>query len=525
MHRGVQLKNFPGSGAFAALALSCALGFGSDGCQALALGEYQAKPGDTLDLYVAGSWAQDNTLQQLLQLICETDSLDVYRAPGRYVRLFFCRMKSSQASLAGLPPGQKIAFHKSSIAGGGSGVGPLIQRTPVEFINVEDLRDHLDDRCPAASRMKHAGQGDLSGFTEYECLNPTPRFEVPDVGMSDVEPKFFLNPFGLGPSALEALSVHHPSALIYGVPVSLGLRNALQSARFAKSQPCNPANPHYAERVAAGHGSHVARGETEECMPGLSRVQLAGVFSGALTDWGQIINPEGYPLAAKTRQPGRFTSPPGVRAPSDDRVFVCRRPNTAANQAAYEMFFLNQRCASGDSPFVQSGDNVFQGAVTGDVRSCLAQLDQRNVWAVGILTTENVESVPEDHWRFIKMDGVAPTLLNTYNGHWPFFVEQSYQWRNDRSTQPLQGPKLALMVHIGTQLGNPAVIRDIDREYRHAWGSAGVMALSDANRIPPLAGPGAPVNEAAIEENPTLGVKHDAGNCGALIPHFPTAMP
>jgi hypothetical protein len=81
------------------------------------------------------------------------------------------------------------------------------------------------------------------------------------------------------------------------------------------------------------------------------------------------------------------------------------------------------------------------------------------------------------------------------------------------------------MVHIGTQLGNPAVIRDIDREYRHAWGSAGVMALSDANRIPPLAGPGAPVNEAAIEENPTLGVKHDAGNCGALIPHFPTAMP
>jgi hypothetical protein len=295
----VQLKNFPGSGAFAALALSCALGFGSDGCQALALGEYQAKPGDTLDLYVAGSWAQDNTLQQLLQLICETDSLDVYRAPGRYVRLFFCRMKSSQASLAGLPPGQKIAFHKSSIAGGGSGVGPLIQRTPVEFLNVEDLRDHLDDRCPAASRMKHAGQGDLSGFTEYECLNPTPRFEVPDVGMSDVEPKFFLNPFGLGPSALEALSVHHPSALIYGVPVSLGLRNALQSARFAKSQPCNPANPHYAERVAAGHGSHVARGETEECMPGLSRVQLAGVFSGALTDWGQIINPEGYPLAAE----------------------------------------------------------------------------------------------------------------------------------------------------------------------------------------------------------------------------------
>jgi hypothetical protein len=363
------MKRILGNAAAAALTLSCALGFGSDGCLALGLGEYQAKSDDTLDLYVAGSWAQDNTLQLLLQLICDTDSLDVYRTPGHNVRLFFCRMKSSQASLAGLPAGQKIAFQKSSISGGGSGVGPLIRRTPVEFLNVEDLRDHLSDRCPTANRTKQSGEGDLTGFTEYECLNPSPRFEVPDVGMSDVEPKFFLSLFGLGPGALGALSVRHPSALIYGVPVSLNLRNALQSARFAKNQPCNPANPHYVERVTVGHGLHVARGETEECMPSLSRAQLAGIFSGTLTDWGQIVNPEGYSLAAKTRQPGRFMSPPGVRAPSDDRVFVCRRPNTAANQAAYEMFFLNQRCTTGDSPFVQSGDNVFQGAATDDVRS------------------------------------------------------------------------------------------------------------------------------------------------------------
>jgi len=518
------MKSFPGS-VVAALAVACALSFCSDGCMALGLEAYQAKPEDTLDLYVAGSWAQDNTLQYLFQLICEPGSLDVYRARDRYVRLFFCRIKSGEASLAGLPAGQKVAFHKSSVSGGGSGVGPLIQRTPIEFLNVLDLRDHLSDRCPAASRTTHPNQGELTGFTEYECLNPTPHFEVPDVGMSDVEPKFFLNLYGLGPSAIEALTVHHPSALIFGVPVSLDLRDALQRARFARNQPCNPANAHYLEQVEDGHGSHVARGESEACMPSLSRAQLAGIFSGAITSWAQIVNPDGYPLAAKTQKPGKIASPPGVRAPNDDRVFVCRRPSTAANQAAYEMFFLNLRCTAGGSAFVEAGENVFKGAVTADVRSCLTQLDQKNLWAVGILTTENVESVPQEHWRFIKMDGIAPTLLNTYNGHWPFFVEQSYQWRNDRTTHPLLGPKLALMVYIGTQLGSPAVIRDIDREYRHAWGSAGVMALSDEDKTPPLPMPGVPVSEALIEENPTLGVRHDGSNCGAPIPHFPTQMP
>ncbi len=71
--------------------------------------------------------------------------------------------------------------------------------------------------------------------------------------------------------------------------------------------------------------------------------------------------------------------------------------STSGTQASCEMFFLNQRCVSGVRPFVDSGDNIFQGSVSGDVKSCLTQLDQRNVWAVGILTTESVETVGDDH--------------------------------------------------------------------------------------------------------------------------------
>jgi hypothetical protein len=261
-------------------------------------------------------------------------------------------------------------------------------------------------------------------------------------------------------------------------------------------------------------------------MPSLSRAQLAGIFGGVITQWGQIVNPQGYSLAAKNARTGEITSPPGVRAPTDDRVYVCRRVNTSGTQAAYEMFFLNQRCTAGVPPFVESGTNVFQGSVTNDVVNCLTQLDQRNAWAVGILTTETVESVKDDRWRFIKMDGVAPTLLNTFNGRWPFFVEQSYQWRNEHSDQPLQGPKLALMAQIGLQLGNPVIIRDLNRGFRHVWGSAGVTALNNTGvSVPPLPRPGKPIDQATLDENPILAVRHDSNNCSAVVAQYPTVLP
>jgi hypothetical protein len=495
-------------------------------CGALPLTDYRAREGDTLDLFVAGSSAQDNSLQRLFRLLCAPDSLDVYRAGGGDVRLFFCRTRTGAGAVPGIAADQKVAFHKSSVSGSGSGVGPLIQRTPVEFLNVAEIRAHFDERCAPERRTAHPADGALTAYTEYECANPVPDREVPDAGISDVEPRFFLNAYHLAADAIGVLSVHNANAFIFGIPVNLRLRNALQAARFAADDPCHPANPHYLESVPGGQGARVPRGESEQCMPSLSRAQLAGIFSGRLTAWSQIVNPQGIALAAKGARNGQVAAPPGVQAPSDDRVYVCRRVDTSGTQAAYEMFFLNGRCAEGVRPFVASGTNVFLGSVSGDVKSCLTQLDQRNVWAVGILSTDSVESLKSDRWRFIKMDGVAPTLLNTFNGRWPFFVEQSYQWRGEHSEQPLQGPKLALMAKIGMQLGEPATIRDLDRGFRHAWGSAGVVALSDSGSTPPpRPGQGRPVDAAALDESPIIAVRHDSNNCSAVVAVYPTALP
>ncbi len=319
---------------------------------ALPLTEYHAQKDDTLDLFVSGSSAQDNTLEQLFRFICEPNSLDIYRSNGGNVRLLFCRTPSGAGAIPGFPGGQKIAFHKSSIGGSGSGVGPLIQLATVEFFNVADARAHFDERCPAEKRKRNAAEGALSAYTVLDCVNPTPAREVPDVGISDVEPRFFLDLYHLAPSAVDALRVTSVNAFIFGVPVSLSLRNALQAARFPRTDPCNPANPHYGDLMVVDSNTRAKRGETERCMPGFTRVQVAGIFAGTLTQWGEILTPAGYPLAIKNPKTGQVWSPAGVEAPSEDRIYVCRRVETSGTQASYEMFFLNQRCAAGVHPFV-----------------------------------------------------------------------------------------------------------------------------------------------------------------------------
>ncbi len=150
----------------------------------------------------------------------------------------------------------------------------------------------------------------------------------------------------------------------------------------------------------------------------------------------------GYPLASKDPNTGKVSVPAALVPPSDDLVYVCRRVDTSGTQASYEMFFLNQRCAAGVHPFVKNSSKVFMGSGTADVKACINELDRQKVWAVGIMSTENVASEADDRWRFVKVDGVAPTLLNTFSGRWPFFVEQSYQWRNERSERPLRDPNL-----------------------------------------------------------------------------------
>lgn len=193
------------------------------------------------------------------------------------------------------------------------------------------------------------------------------------------------------------------------------------------------------------------------------------------------------------------------------------------------MFFLNARCSNDANTLVGASATVTLGSGTSDVKHCLMLRHEKNLWAVGVFSTENVADSESTPWRFIKMDGVAPTLLNTFNGRWQFFVEQTFQWRGDRSEAPLTGWKLLLIEHFAAQAGNPLIVAKLNEKFRHTWGDAGVLALGTSGIRPPIPVPGQPVNTANLRENPVLALTHATrgatNNCVPPVAIHPTVAP
>jgi hypothetical protein len=165
--------------------------------------------------------------------------------------------------------------------------------------------------------------------------------------------------------------------------------------------------------------------------------------------------------------------------------------------------------AGNDSGVVGNG-TVNEGSGTSNVISCLNTHDGANRWAVGIFSTENVETSATaavndgNVWRFIKMNGYAPTLLNVANGKWDFFTEQSIQWRNAASGNALSGLKLTLMQDTAVNAGSPNIIRALNNGFQHSFGAAGVMALITNGWVPTTPAASNPLTASQVAANPVL---------------------
>src|SRR5262249_48905013 len=128
---------------------------------------------------------------------------------------------------------------------------------------------------------------------------------------------------------------------------------------------------------------------------------------------------------------------------------------------------------------------VFAGIGTGDVRECLDAHSQFNRWAVGILSTESVGNNGNRKFRFVKVDGAAPTLLNAYIGRWPHATERSMQWR--RSFDPPLKPtdEGRILIFVAVNLGQPRVIAALNSGFVHSWGQGGYLAPAGSGFAPP----------------------------------------
>ncbi|MFO1436095.1 MAG: hypothetical protein U1F34_07025 [Gammaproteobacteria bacterium] len=326
-----------------------------------------------------------------------------------------------------------------------------------------------------------------------------------DVGISDLEPAIFKTAIFDGTDQLAevaALTTKGITGVTFGVPVTLGIYRRLQAMYFAASSVCNPGNANYSAAVSFtvnGVVVNTTNADSEACMPSLTKSQLQALYSGGYGDWSMIASPTtagvnlstittaAYPTAL-----GSTNTPGGVPG----GVYVCRRSNTSGTQATFETQILGQRCVNGSQTFLTNPTNVAtvdvnEASSGGGVVTCLNARDASNIGAVGILSTET-KPAATDKWRFVKLNGFAPTLLNVVKSNYDLFAESTLQYRGAAigGFAALAGNQKSVADSISVAMGDVNVINDLDTTFVQSFGPAGdvgnAVALAAQAPQPPF---------------------------------------
>jgi hypothetical protein len=431
---------------------------------------------------MSGATAHDAGLLLLLRnttpgsVICKPNTLDVYISSAKNDALYFCT--------GGINSGannKRIAILKESDGGSGVGVGPLVRAQ--ETLNISDGTtitrnwiDPSDATIRASVGVTKPASGAFSAYKEHAGMPATAVTTVgaADVGISDIEPARFTQIYTpvITAAELNALQINGISGVIFGVPVTKSIYQRLQALQFATTSVCHPSN--------AGYGlitDSTSKASSEECMPSLNKDQVAGMYTGSLTTWSQIRS------AINKTETAASVAPYG--ALTDANIYVQRRFATSGTQRSFEIYFADTGCVVGARKFLDKTNVlVTENSGTNNVISGLNGAEIAGKGSIGILTTEKIPS-SSDGWRFVKLNGAAPSLLNVVKGTYDLYFESTIQWRR----VPVAGlpaiatDKKGVATAIVNQMGNPAVVSTLDISFSHPFGRAGLVGNAIKNRL------------------------------------------
>lgn len=451
-------------------------------------------------VFISGSSAVSSTVKNfIIDNVCAHDSTQDPAGIYTFARTddwaVACYVNNATTGAVSQP----VLFIKRDAGGSGYGVTPVTNAVPIAALEVSAAN------CTGSAAPKTTQTQTNTPYNEYSCSSGSVTL-TPDAGFSDVEPdkfKGFNAPSGLpdfDPSKALAFTAQPVAALVGGVPVSLNLRNALQAVQFPSSSVCNPSNSGYA-----------ANAETRACMPSLTGTEIRSIFTGSLGSWDKftVTNASGAQVA--------MTSITGTNAASlsDHIIEICRRTPGSGTQASFGMVFLNAPCDPnaappidypGNPPFL-GGPVVADNSGSGDLVNCLSDYnDGTNVsgqnaggtggaaqtrWAIGLnFTTGGHNEKHAKNWRFIKVNGKAPTLQNVVAGDYEYYAEESFQWRTDIATLTNststadKDDTIKMLQYIASTAVSPTALGNLNKAYVYPWGDGGWLAIPSATYAP-----------------------------------------
>ena len=229
-------------------------------------------------------------------------------------------------------------------------------------------------------------------LTSGKYLCPNTVTAVPDLGVSDVEPALFVG--ANLPTGQVALN---PTEMGHITPTSTN---------------------------STGLGIAVTDNLYSAGVTNLSRTQIASLFLGSYTDWSKLgVSGVSGPVLVERREAGS-----GTQAGTNN--YFGGAPCSPSGLA-----MANATVASNPTTAI-SGYTVVQNGDTGTLAANMNASFNAGNKAIGLIGL-NKQPGASDHWHFVSIDGVAPTLSNLINGNYAFYVEQSIQQRNTAVTDPV----------------------------------------------------------------------------------------
>lgn len=421
----------------------------------------------SITLRIAGSTIQDNNLIDVLNDICKAGTLDLYRdndavGKGTYYRAYFCTLDSAKV------PGLSLAdpnllILKRNRNGAITGVLPMLEPTkPINFMGISNTVSGAAQCTQATPGATYLCSTDRTGDVTKQ---------TPDMGVLDVDPYGFRGPnytptidgttYSQGSTAAvtAALTVRNGGGVIQNTPVTKDLRDALQRAQIA-----NGTLP----------GTCTVGDETAACMPSLSKSLLTSLFAGRIGKWSDIKVNQGGVSKALTD----YASTP----PDNELVHICRRNKGASTQSAINAYFLNTPCAATGTPPVEVSNPVLGPVVVTPTQvtateNCLDDFNDGSnvaglnasgdkVWAISMLTTERNADLSRNY-RYIKIDGFAPTVAEVAAGHYSYFSEAAYAWR--KVDPKPSADQEVILEKITTDATSPAVFGALNALTPQPW--------------------------------------------------------
>ena len=385
----------------------------------------------TTDIFLSGSSAVDLALTKFIANSCLPSTLDTYRtdAGGKTYYLWTCETNNTAPNFVLSSGHTKIAIHKNTNSSS-DGVVALSAGTALAYLQVSDLTSSAG-QCAVAPTVV-AATATIPSYNVYNCgtsagasgvgtLSTASRF-----GFSDSEPKQFST------SAASLLTSAYPLSIVFGVPVTTNVRNALQAAQGL-----------------------TVNDETEAGMPSLTSAQIASIFTGKFTNWSNL----------------------GINVGSDNAVYFVRRSNGSGTTRAFDATFITDFCVPGAVGIATAatlntsslpaqctnsaagGSTALQAGTSDDMANCLTSFnDNGGVGAIGYLSTDYLPKAGTDSYRWIKVDGYAPKLLNVVDGKWKDWSEEAL---NYVKASPLTGDDASFYATIKATSASAALISEI----------------------------------------------------------------